>query len=130
MQDDGRGDDVRQYGMGVTISAHRLKIGSIMQIRSNTRKRSITEFDDLYNFDHVETPGPYGYKIVQEKGSGIISAQSVEWLMGGRSNAWDGWCLIPDPAQKIHKETPSMQPIQRYLATSATLAGKCGGHLD
>lgn len=99
--DDIFADDVRQYGMGcdhfLAQVDERLYPADLFEYP----ERRITEFDNLYTYDHVETPGPYGYLIVQEAGSGIISAQSKEWLMGGRSNAWDGYCQYQIPRYDI-----------------------------
>jgi hypothetical protein len=94
---DGLGDDVRQYGHQCNDFSAQVEDRVYYTEWIEYPERRVTEFDALYNFAHVETPGPYGYKIVQEKGTGIISAQSLEWLMGGRSNAWDGWCMVEIP---------------------------------
>lgn len=97
--DDVFADDVRQYGMDCTHFTAQIDERLYFADQFEYPERRITEFDNLYTYDHVETPGPYGYQIVQEKGSGIISAQSKEWLMGGRSNAWDGYCQYQIPRQ-------------------------------
>jgi hypothetical protein len=95
---DGLGDDVRQYAMGCDHFAIQTNDERIYQADYiEYPERRITEFDDLWDFAHVQSPGWLGYKIVQEKGSGIITAQSLEWLMGGRSNAHDGVCLYQIP---------------------------------
>jgi hypothetical protein len=95
--DDIFADDVRQYGMGCDHFSAQVDDRLYFADNFEYPERRITEFDNSYTYDHIETPGPYGYKIVQEAGSGIISAQSKEWLMGGRSNAWDGYCQYQIP---------------------------------
>jgi hypothetical protein len=95
--DDIFADDVRQYGMGCDHFIAQVDDRLYPADNFEYPERRITEFDNLYTYDHVETPGPYGYLIVQEAGTGIISAQRKEWLMGGRSNAWDGYCQYQIP---------------------------------
>jgi hypothetical protein len=60
----------------------------------------ITELDDMYDYAHVQTPVPYPYKIIQEKGTGIIRAEEQQILYSGRSNAVDGYIVyqIPESA--------------------------------
>lgn len=58
--------------------------------------RKIRELEDKWTRDHVETPPPYGYKQVQEAGSGIISAEYLEWLKNGEP--WDGYLIYQIPA--------------------------------
>ena len=60
-------------------------------------ERRITEFDDVYNLAHVETPGPWGWKRIQEAGTGIIRAEYQPILYAGRSNAADGWIRYQVP---------------------------------
>ena len=83
----------------------------------------------MYTFDHVTTPGPYGYKIVQEKGSGIISAQSLEWLMGGRSNAWDGYCIFQIPREDT-EGNPVNATNTKILGNFGNLGGQVWWKLD
>lgn len=97
--DDIFADDVRQYGMDCSHFTIQLDERLYFADYFEYPERRITEFDNLYTYDHIETPGPYGYLIVQEKGSGVISAQRKEWLMGGRSNSWDGYCQYQIPRQ-------------------------------
>lgn len=91
------GDDVRQYGFD-----HRhfnVQIGDRIYRPDNYEypEQRITELDNTWDFAHVETIKPYQYRIVQEKGSGIITAERQEWLMGGRSNAHDGYIIFQVP---------------------------------
>jgi hypothetical protein len=58
---------------------------------------NIKELDNSWDFAHVETPGPYGFKIVQDLGTGIKTAYGREYLYEGRSNASDGWLLYQIP---------------------------------
>lgn len=60
-------------------------------------ERRITEFDEIQNYGRTESMKPFGYKIVQEKGTGIISSERQEFLFAGRSNAWDGYCIVEIP---------------------------------
>lgn len=57
----------------------------------------IIELDDMWDYAHVDSPIPYSYKIVQEKGSGIITAEQLSVIMPGRSNAWDGYIIFEIP---------------------------------
>ena len=98
--DDIIADDVRQYGMDCTHFTAQIDERLYFADQFEYPERRITEFDNLYTFDHVETPGPYGYQIVQEAGAGLSSAQSKEWLMGAESNAWDGYCQYSNTATR------------------------------
>jgi hypothetical protein len=93
----GLGDDVRQYAMGCDHFAVQADSRIYQADYIEYPERRITEFDNSWDYAHVQSPGWLGYKIVQEKGTGIITAQSLEWLMGGRSNAHDGFCLYQIP---------------------------------
>jgi hypothetical protein len=57
----------------------------------------ITEFDVLQNYGRTGTPVPYPYKIIQEKGTGIITAEEQQILYNGRSNAVDGYIIYMVP---------------------------------
>ena len=60
----------------------------------------IVSLDDSWDYAHVESPHPYGFKIKQEAGTGIITAEKQEILYAGRSNAADGYIIyeVPDYA--------------------------------
>lgn len=58
--------------------------------------RKIKELENMWTRDHVETPPPYGYKQVQEQGTGIMSAEYLEWLHTGEP--WDGYIIFEVPA--------------------------------
>ena len=93
----GAGDDVRQYALGCDNFAVQVDDRVYTPDYMEYPERRITEFDDMWDFGHVTYPGPLGYRIVQEAGSGIIMAEMQEWLMGGRSNAHDGYCIFQVP---------------------------------
>jgi len=126
---DGAGDDVRQYGMGCDHFSVQID-GRIYQTEwIEYPERRITEFDNLYTYDHVTTPGPYGFKIVQEKGSGVIRAEQLEWLMGGRSNAWDGYCLYQVPRNDA-EGNPVNATNTKIIGNFGNLGGQCWWKLD
>ena len=91
------GDDVRQYGFD--YNHFRVQIGDRVYYPDHIEypEQRITELDNTLNYARVETIKPYQYKIVQEKGSGIITAVRQEWLIGGRSNAHDGYIIFQVP---------------------------------
>lgn len=126
---DGRGDDVRQYGMGCDHFSAQVDGRIYYAGWVEFPERRITEFDNLYTYDHVQTPGPYGFKIVQEKGSGIISAQQLEWLMGGRSNSWDGWCMFQLPREDT-EGNPVNATNTKILGNFGNLGGQVWWKLD
>ena len=57
----------------------------------------ITDLDNSWDYAHVQSPRPFGYKIKQEAGTGIIIAEKQEVLYGGRSNAADGYIIYQVP---------------------------------
>jgi hypothetical protein len=57
----------------------------------------IQELSETWDYAHVDTVQPYGYKIVQEGGTGILYVEAEETLYGGRSNAEDGYILFQVP---------------------------------
>jgi hypothetical protein len=126
---DGRGDDVRQYAMGCNDFSAQVEDRIYYPEWIEYPERRITEFDNMYNFAHVETPGPYGYLIVQEKGSGIITAEQKEWLMGGRSNAHDGWCLVEVP-RKDSQGNPVNATNTKILGNFGNLGGTAWWKLE
>jgi hypothetical protein len=91
------GDDVRQYG--IDYNHFSLQIGDRMYYPDffDSPEQRIVEFDDIQNYGRTESIFPYGYRRHQEKGTGIITAEKLEWLMGGRSNAWDGYIQFQVP---------------------------------
>lgn len=58
---------------------------------------NIKELDNSWDLAHVETPGPYGFKVVQDLQTGVKTAYGLEQIYSGRSNAWDGWLLYQIP---------------------------------
>jgi len=57
----------------------------------------ITDLDNLWDYAHIQSPKPYGFKIIQEAGTGIIRAEKQETLYSGRSNAADGYIIYQVP---------------------------------
>lgn len=57
----------------------------------------ITDLDNSWDYAHVQSPRPYGYKILQEVGTGIITAEKQEVIYSGRSNAADGYIIYQVP---------------------------------
>lgn len=119
---DGAGDDVRQYAMGCDHFSAQIEDRIYHADYIEYPERRITEWDDLYNFQHVETPGWLGYRTVQEKGSGVITAEKQEWLMGGRSNAHDGACLFSIP-RKDSQGNPVNATNTKVLGNFGNLGG-------
>ena len=117
------GDDVRQYGFD--YQHFRLQIGDRIYNPDSFEypERRITELDETWDYAHVETIKPYQYKIIQEKGSGIIRAERQEWLMGGRSNAHDGYIIFQVPYNVTYKDV-------RVLGDFANLGGNVWWQLD
>ena len=62
----------------------------------NNPEWKIKELENDWTRDHVETPPPYGYKQVQEAGTGIMSAEYLEYLKNGEP--WDGYLIFQIPA--------------------------------
>lgn len=126
----GLGDDVRQYGMGCDHFYVQLPDNTIIPADwIEYPERRITDFDHMYTYDHTVTPGPYGFKIVQEAGSGVIRAEQLEWLMGGRSNSWDGWCLFQIP-RKDTEGNPINETNTKILGNFDNLGGQVWWKLD
>jgi hypothetical protein len=93
------GDDARQYGF--KQHAFTVNIGDTMYYvdESYDPTLRIAEFEETFDYAHVEGVRPYGYKITQEAGTGIIRAEEQEILYWGRSNAWDGYIVYQIPAE-------------------------------
>lgn len=64
----------------------------------------IAELDNEWDYAHVASPRPYGYKIIQTAGSGAITAEYQDWLRGGRSNAMDGYVIFQVPSDAYEKD--------------------------
>lgn len=64
----------------------------------------IVDLDNSWDYAHVQSPRPFGYKIVQDKGTGIIRAEKQDTLYGGRSNAADGYIIyqVPEDADETN----------------------------
>lgn len=117
------GDDVRQYGFDE--NHFNLQIGDRVYraIDLEYPERRITEFDNTWDYAHKETIKPYQYQIVQKKGSGVITAERQEWLMGGRSNAHDGYILYEVPYNVTAKDV-------KVLGDFANLGGNVWWQLE
>lgn len=92
------GDDVRQYGY------HRDKF--LISIRDQlyyptepvAPQNRIKELDELWDYAHIDSPVPWGYRIIQEAGSGIMRSEYLDYIYTGRSNSWDGFIMYEIPA--------------------------------
>lgn len=98
------GDDVRQYGIDYNHFAVQIGDRIYYPDTFDSPEQRITEFDDIQNYGRTESIFPYGYRRHQEKGTGIITAEKLEWLMGGRSNAWDGYIQFQVPYNTTAKD--------------------------
>lgn len=67
-------------------------------------ERRITEFDEVQNYNRVSSIQPFSYKIVQEAGTGIITAEKQDIIYSGRSNGWDGYCRVEVPWNATAKD--------------------------
>lgn len=59
----------------------------------------IWELQDRFSYDRSTAVQPYGYRIVQERITGIITAQELGQIYKGRSNAWDGFIIYEIPIE-------------------------------
>lgn len=92
------GDDVRSYIFGKNNFAIQVKDKLYYPEDDIDPTQRITEFDDMWDYAHVQTPKQFGYKIIQDLDTGIYRAESKEILYGGRSNAEDGYLIFQIPA--------------------------------
>jgi hypothetical protein len=62
-------------------------------------ERRIVELENIYSYDHVTDLSirPYSYKITQDSPSGIYRYELQDTLLGGRSNAADGYIIFQVP---------------------------------
>ena len=111
------GDDVRQYGMDYNHFSVQIGDRIYQPDFIEFPERRITELDEVWDYAHVDSVIPYGFKIVQEAGSGIITAEKFEWLMTGRSNAWDGFIVYQVPYNVTAKDV-------KVLGNFGTLGGQ------
>jgi len=79
------------------IGPPRWRISSITREDVVDPSYRIIDLDNSWDYAHVQSPRPYGYKIKQEAGSGIITAEKQETLYYGRSNAADGYIIYQVP---------------------------------
>jgi len=59
----------------------------------------IWELRDRSSYNKETSVQPYGYRIVQERITGIITAQELGQIYKGRSNAWDGYIIYEIPLE-------------------------------
>lgn len=59
----------------------------------------IWELRDRTSYNKDIVVQPYGYRIVQERITGIITAQELGQIYQGRSNAWDGYIIFEIPIE-------------------------------
>ena len=95
--DSGTGDDVRQYGFSQNHFALHIDGSTYYPEDMEYPEQRIPELDEVYTYDHTGSVKPYGYKIVQDLQTGIYTAEYQEWIMGGRSNAIDGYIIFQVP---------------------------------
>jgi len=62
----------------------------------------IKELENTWTRDHLEMPGPYSYKRVQEAGSGVMTAEQLEWLENGWP--WDGYMVFQVPMNTTEQD--------------------------
>lgn len=76
----------------------------------------LKEFDEVWNFRHVENLKPYGYLRSYDK-EGRETAEELAFLKSGQSNAWDGYIVYVIP------ETTKPEDIRIYATLTNTLDG-------
>lgn len=94
------GDDVRMYG--VKQRNFVLHINGSMYFPHLPGDmynpiQWIKELEYDYSYDRSTMIRPFNYKIVQEAGTGIITAVEQDYIYGGRSNADDGYIIFEVP---------------------------------
>lgn len=90
--------DARQYGYPANKFRVQIRDDMYFPLDPVQPENRIRELDDLWDYAHIQSPGPWGYKRVQEAGSGIIKVETLEYIFGGRSNAWDGYLIFEIPS--------------------------------
>jgi hypothetical protein len=92
------GDDVRQYGYESNHFTVQVKDRLFYEDEAYEKTVWIKELQETWDYAHVEAVKPWGYRIVQDRGTGVIRAEKLDFIMGGRSNAWDGFIvfLVPE----------------------------------
>jgi hypothetical protein len=84
----------------------------------------IKELDNLWDYSHVQAPqSPYPYKLIQDKGTGVIHADRQEFIYSGRSNNLDGYVVYQIPADVTASEI-------RVMGSFANLGGNAWWQLE
>jgi len=91
-------DDPRQFGYPKHKFLVQIKDTVYYPEEDQKEENRIQELDDLWDYAHVQSPGAWGYKRVQEAGTGIVHAIQQEYILTGRSNAWDGYIVYQIPS--------------------------------
>lgn len=99
--------DVRQYGYEKSHFVVQVKDRLYYPDESYDEAVWIKEFQDMniYDYAHKEGITPYGYRIVQDKGTGLIHADALDFIIAGRSNAWDGFIPYMVPIDSNENNT-------------------------
>lgn len=90
------GTSDKTYGFGPDHFMVQVNNTLISPVDEYSPEWIIVETENWWDRYHIEAPGPYGYKRVQEAGTGIISAEELEWLQNGWD--WDGYLIYEIPA--------------------------------
>jgi len=102
------GDDVRQH----LFSRNSFTVGingtTYYPTDIYNPNYQIKELDDTWDYAHKETVKPYGYNVYQDLRDGQIYATEQQWLMGGRSNAEDGYVIFEIPKNTDPKDIQVM----------------------
>ena len=64
----------------------------------------IREFDEIWDYRHVENIKPYGYLRVTSMKTGQETAEELGFLRDGRSNMWNGYIVYEIPADTNPKD--------------------------
>lgn len=64
----------------------------------------IWELQDHFAFNREGMVQPYGYRIVQERVTGIITAEELGQIYKGGSNSWDGYIIFEVPLEATPDE--------------------------
>lgn len=96
LDDTGGGQDTRMYSMNADHFYIQYN-DTLIYPYDELPEYRIAELDNLWDYAHVASPRPYGYKIIQQAGTGVITAEYQDWIRGGRSNAMDGYVIFQVP---------------------------------
>lgn len=105
------GNDVRQYGMPQEHYYVQYKDRLYYAQEQDAPQRIIFELEDHWTRDHVTMPGPYGWKRIQDIGSGFIWAEPLGYLRNGEP--WDGYIIFELPSD-AQSNTDDIKVIGRF----------------